>query len=201
MPNRLPLRPIETWKDDAHSLHETTLTSENVYHGVLVNAWRDEVQLPDGSKSAREFIKHPGASAVIPVFDNGDILLLGQFRYPLKKTFLEIPAGKLDKGEDPRITAIRELEEEAGLRCEHLVKIGDYHPVIGYSDEIIHLYLGWGLSEAEHHLDDDEFLNYYRIPYKKALELIDANEISDSKTLVALLRGWRWWQKNGPFNI
>jgi ADP-ribose pyrophosphatase len=201
MPNQLPLKPIETWKQDAFLLEEHTLKTEPVYQGVLINAWRDEVKLPDGTESAREFIKHPGASAVIPVFDNGDILLLGQYRYPLRKTFLEIPAGKLDKGEDPEVTAVRELEEEAGLRCKHLVKIGDYHPVIGYSDEIIHLYLGWGLTETEKSPDDDEFLNYYRLSYRKALELIDSNEITDSKTLVALLRGWRWWKKNGPFPL
>jgi len=192
---------IKNWIEESKKLEEKTKSSEYVYDGVLIKAWRDEVILPDGTESAREFIKHPGASAVIPVFDNGDIMLLGQYRYPLRKTFLEIPAGKLDPGESPETTAIRELEEEAGLNCEHLVSLGHYHPVIGYSDEVIHLYIGWGLKQMPKNMDEDEFLTHHRIHYSEALELIDSNEITDSKTLVGLLRGWRWWQKNGPFKI
>ncbi len=191
----------KNWIEESEKLREKTINSEYVYDGVLVKAYRDEVILPDGSHSVREFIKHPGASAVIPVFDNGDIMLLSQFRYPLKQTFLEIPAGKLDPGEAPEVTAVRELEEEAGLICSNIVKIGHFHPVIGYSDEVIHLYIGWGITEVAKNEDDDEFLIPRRISYRNALKLIDNNEITDSKTLIGLLRGWRWWDENGPFEI
>lgn len=192
---------IDNWTKQTQKLEEKPTKSEFVYNGVLIKAWRDEVVLPDGKDSVREYIRHPGAAAVIPVYENGDIMLVGQYRYPLRKSFLEIPAGKLDPGEDARTTAIRELEEEAGLLSRNVEKIGHFHPVIGYSDEVIHLYVGWGLSHVKKNTDDDEFLTWHRLHFREALELIDCNEITDSKTVIGLLRTWRWWEKNGPFNI
>lgn len=183
------------------SLIEKKKSSKQVYDGKLLKVFYDEVILPDQTFSSREWIKHPGACAVVPVFEDGTIMLLKQFRYPPRKIFIEVPAGKIDPGEDPIRTAERELLEETGVECRHIIQTGSFYPAIGYADEIIHTYVAWGLTIKEQNVDEDEFLQPYRITYQKAIEMIASGEISDAKTLSALVQTKMWWEKKGPFPI
>lgn len=182
-------------------LREKRLTSKKVFNGKLLQVYSDKAELPDKSTSVREWIKHPGASAVVPVFEDGTIMLLQQFRYPPNKTFIEVPAGKIDAGEDRKATAERELFEESGVKCENLQEVGSFYPAIGYADEIIYVYVGWGLTEESQSVDDDEFLLKYRIPFSKALNMIKTGEISDGKTICSLVQASLWWKENAPFEV
>jgi len=182
-------------------LLEKPLNSRHVFDGKLLQVYYDEVELPDNTTSSREWIKHPGASAVVPVFEDGTIMLVKQFRYPPRKIFIEVPAGKIDSGETAYSTAKRELLEESGISCENLENTGSFYPAIGYADEIIYVYVGWGLTENRQDVDDDEFLLNYRIHFSEALKMIDSGEISDGKTICALTKAWMWWQKNKPFDV
>ncbi len=188
-------------KKNSSQLAEKKLASTNVFNGVLLNVFTDKVELPDKSTSTREWIKHPGASAVVPVFEDGTIMLLKQFRYPPKKTFIEVPAGKIDAGESALSTAERELFEESGVTCEHIEKAGSFYPAIGYADEIIHVYVAWGLTVKEKNEDDDEFVINHRISFKKAIEMIGTGEIDDGKTISSLIHASMWWKRNCPFEI
>ncbi|MEX0944398.1 MAG: NUDIX hydrolase [Balneolaceae bacterium] len=188
-------------EQEAAKLIETEQSTRQVYDGVLLKVFSDKVKLPDHTFSTREWIKHPGACAVVPVFEDGTIMLLKQFRYPPRKIFIEVPAGKIDPGEDPIRTAERELLEESGIRCKHLEKVGSFYPAIGYADEIIHSYVAWGLKIEDQNVDDDEFLEPYRISFKKALQMIENGEITDSKTISTLFQVKMWWIKNQPFAI
>lgn len=187
--------------NDSDKLVEQTLSSQEVFNGRLLHVFLDEARLPDGTTSTREWIRHPGASAVLPVFENGDVMLVRQFRYPMSQIFYEVPAGKIDPDENADTTAERELKEEAGLGCKHFEYIGHFYPGIGYSDEIIHLYTAWDITTAEQQVDDDEFLIKERVPFREAVEMVHSGEISDGKTMVTLLRSWHWWKKKGPFSV
>ena len=187
--------------NDSHKLVERTLSSKEIFNGRLLHVFFDEARLPDGTTSTREWIKHPGASAVLPVFENGDVMLVRQFRYPMAQIFYEVPAGKIDPDENADSTARRELKEEAGLSCQDFAYLGHFYPGIGYSDEIIHLYTAWDIESFEQKLDEGEFLLKERVPFSEAIEMVHSGEISDGKTMVTLLRGWRWWQKKGPFAV
>lgn len=186
---------------DNPELFETEYSSKKVFSGKLLHVFSDEVKLPDNSHSTREWIKHPGACAVVPVFRDGSIMLLNQFRYPARKVFVEVPAGKIDPGEDPAVTAERELLEESGVRCQNLIKVGHFYPAIGYADEIIYSYVAWDLTVEKQNVDDDEFLQPNRLPYKKALKMIETGEITDAKTISTLIQVKLWWLKNRPFEI
>lgn len=186
---------------DASLLIEKENFSKQVYDGKLLKVFYDEVTLPDQTFSSREWIKHPGACAVVPVFEDGTIMLLKQFRYPPRKIFIEVPAGKIDPGEDPVRTAERELLEESGVECKHIVQTGSFYPAIGYADEIIHTYAAWGLTIKDQNVDEDEFLQPFRISYQKAIEMIGAGEITDAKTITALFQTKMWWEKKGSFKI
>lgn len=186
---------------DSDQLVERKITSQKVFSGRLLHVYFDEVRLPDGTTSTREWINHPGASAIVPIFKNGDVMLVKQFRYPISQIFYEVPAGKIDPDEDAEATARRELEEETGLSCQKFRYLGHYYPAIGYSDEIIHLYTAWNITSFEQQVDDDEFLIKVRLPFKTAVNRVHSGEISDGKTMVALLRAWHWWKNEGPFSI
>lgn len=186
---------------DFDKLLEETVSSEEVFDGVLLHVFKDEARLPDGSTSTREYIRHPGASAVLPVFETGEVMMVEQFRYPLKQTFLEVPAGKIDPGETPESTARREIREEAGLEFGSIHYLGPFHPSIGYTDEVIHLYVAWDLTTYEQASDPDEFLIRKKVPFKKVVSRIHAGEITDGKTMVNVLRAWEWWQQEGPFKV
>lgn len=173
---------------NAKDLTEKTKSSKEVFNGKLLHIFYDEAVLPNGGISSREWIKHPGASAIVPIFENGDVMMINQFRYPAQQIFLEVPAGKIDKGENPHQTAARELKEETGLTARELHYVGHFFPAIGYADEVIHIYIAMDLSTEIESTDDDEFVQKERIPFQKAIELIHKGEINDGKTICCLLR-------------
>lgn len=186
---------------DHKLLVENKLKSKEIFKGKLLHVFYDEVELPDGTVSSREWIKHPGACAVVPVYENGEIMMIRQFRYPMDQIFWEVPAGKIDAGESQDKTAVRELEEEAGVTTENLAYVGHFYPGIGYSDEIIHIYVAWNLGAVPQKVDDDEFVTRHKIPFKEAVEMVHTGEINDGKTVICLLRAWHWWMKNSPFEL
>lgn len=177
------------------SLFEKTLESKEIYNGALLHAFRDTVQLPEGRESVREWIKHPGASAIVPIFENGDVMLLEQYRYPVREVCLEVPAGKIDAGEEHQQTAERELLEETGLIADNLDYIGPFYPGVGYSDEVIHIYRATGLHESVSDTDEDEFVILKRMPFSEAIEKVASGEIKDGKTIVCLMRVWQRYCK------
>jgi ADP-ribose pyrophosphatase len=181
----------------AQKLTESTVSSEQIYKGILLDVRKDVALLPDGRQSVREWIRHPGACAVVPLFDNGDVMLIRQFRYPAGQIFWEVPAGKIDPDEPPDITAVRELQEEVGLECEHMHYIGHMYLCIGYSDEVIHIYGATGLRQEQASTDEDEFLEPVRMPIRDAIEMIHTGEINDAKTMVSLLRAEHWFKEKG----
>ncbi|MFY0697537.1 MAG: NUDIX hydrolase [Balneola sp.] len=182
---------------DPKELVEKKKFSKQVFNGKLLHVYYDEVTLPDNTTSSREWIKHPGASAVVPVFDNGDVMLINQYRYPAKQIFLEVPAGKIDKGENPHQTAVRELREETGIEAKELHYVGHFFPTIGYADEVIHIYIAMDLKFNEDATDDDEFVQKERVPLKEAVQLIHSGEINDGKTICCLLRAEEYLKKLG----
>lgn len=187
--------------DSEDSLKETRISSEQVFDGKLLQVYVDEVTLPDGTTSTRDWIRHPGACAVVPVYDDGTIMLLKQFRYPPRKVFIEVPAGKIDPGESALNTAKRELTEESGIECSNIVHAGLFYPAIGYADEVIHIYAAWGLKQMEKKSDEDEFLINHRIPFSRALKMIETGEITDGKTICSLTKAAAWWRNNEPFPV
>jgi ADP-ribose pyrophosphatase len=172
-------------------LTEHALSSEVVFEGKLLHVRRDTVQLPNGARSSREYIQHPGAVVVIPVLDNGDLILERQHRYPLHRDFIELPAGKIDSGEDTLACAKRELLEETGYRAREWQYVTTVYPCIGYADERLVYYLARGLSYHGHARDEDEFLEVFQMPFEQALEKVRSGEIADVKTVVGLF----WLEK------
>lgn len=168
-------------------LIETTLSSEPVYTGKLLQVHRDQVRLPDGVEAVREWIDHPGAVVIIGVLDNGKLLFERQYRYPLHRIFLELPAGKIDRGEHELDTARRELREETGYRAKTWRHIATMHPCIGYSNERIEIFLAHGLSYVGHELDHGEILEVTEITLNDALLAVRDGEITDGKTIAALM--------------
>ena len=148
--------------------------------------WRDEVRLPDGGQAVREYIRHPGAAVMVPVIEGDRILMLRQYRYAVGQVMAELPAGKLDPGESPEEAARRELREETGQACQSLVRLGMFHPCIGYSDEKIFVYLATGLSEHPARKEPDEFLESFEITMSEAQEWVRQGRITDGKTVIAL---------------
>ena len=178
--------------DAYEHLKESQVSSEEIFDGVVVHLYRDTVGLPDGSTSVREYVRHIGAAAVLPITRDGDALLVRQFRYPFDKTLLEIPAGKRDSfTEDPYVTAMRELEEETGMHCENLVSLGEYYSSPAILDEVISVYLATELEAGKQNTDDDEFLELVRIPFDELLSMVERNEIRDGKTQMAVLKAAR----------
>ena len=171
-----------------------------VYDGALLKVRRDEVRLPDGSSGAREYIRHPGAVAIVPLFEDGSVLLERQFRYPHRREFIEIPAGKLEPGEPPLETAKRELAEETGHVAAQWKPLGVIHTAIAYTDEAIHLYVARQLTALpERKLDRGEFLECLTVPFDEALRMIRDGEITDAKSVAALLWVARWELESGAF--
>jgi len=163
------------------------VSGSRVFDGNLLKVHRDTVRLPDGSQGTREYIRHPGAVAIVALFDDGAVLLERQFRYPHRREFIEIPAGKLEPGEPPVETAKRELLEETGFVARHWQPLGAIHTAIAYTDEAIHLFLAKGLTEGARKLDAGEFLEIFKVPYEEALAMIRGGRITDCKTIAALL--------------
>jgi ADP-ribose pyrophosphatase len=174
-------------------LTEAQLSSEQAFKGALLDVRRDTVRLPDGNTGTREYIVHPGAVMVIPIFENGDLLVEHQFRYPIGRVMIEFPAGKLDPGEEALTAAKRELQEETGYTATHWQHLHTHHPLIAYSTERIEFYVAKGLTSGPHSLDAGEFLRVERISTAQLLAHFDAGRITDGKTVaglfVALRRG------------
>jgi len=171
-------------KDDAH-LIETQLDTEVVFDGVLLHVSRDQVRLPNGASSLREYVTHPGAVVVLAFLPNGKLIFERQFRYPLGRAFLELPAGKIDAGEDILACAVRELREETGYEAGDWRHVGVMHPCIGYSDERIEVFFAHGLSQAARALDDGEFLEVLSLRVDEVEQAIRAGRITDAKTITA----------------
>lgn len=172
--------------NDSH-LREDTLESEAVFQGKLLHVRRDTVRLPNGAESVREYVKHPGAVVIVPLLANGKMLFERQFRYPLRQAFLELPAGKIDAGEDILNTGQRELLEETGHVSDDWRHLGVMHPCIGYSDERIEIFLARDVRQvAAQNLDHNEFLDVLEMSLEEASAAIRKGEITDGKTITAL---------------
>ena len=172
-------------------LEEKQIASKTVYQGRLLHVKEDQVELPNGKNSSREYIVHPGAVVILPLMDNGDVLLERQFRYPLQREFIEFPAGKIDLGEDVLTCGKRELLEETGYIAKEWHYLTTVYPCIGYSDEKLIYYLAKGLSYSGHQPDEDEFLEIFQIPFASALDRVKSGEICEAKTVVGLF----WLEK------
>lgn len=176
-------------------LREAAVRRRRVYKGAAVDFWVDTVRLPDGKRATREYLGHPGAVAVVPVAEDGrdpEILFVRQYRYAVKEVTLEIPAGKLSKGEKPLPCARRELEEETGFRARRIEKVLSFWPTAAFADEIIHVYVARGLAPGTFNPDADEFLKPESLRLSHALGLIRRGRIKDAKTIIALLAFSRW---------
>jgi ADP-ribose pyrophosphatase len=171
-------------QDDEHLL-EKRLFGQDVYQGIFLKMKRDTVALPDGQEAIREYLEHPGAVAILAVFDDGRILLERQYRYPIEQAVIEIPAGKLNPGEDPLLCAQRELQEETGYVAKHWRKIRRIHPVISYSTEFIDIYLAEGLVPGPARLDAEEFLDVFAAPLEELIEWVEGGKITDVKTIIS----------------
>ena len=165
---------------------ERTVNKSYQYKGKILNLRKDDVLLPNGNQAVREMVEHSGGSAVVCERD-GKILMVKQFRYPYGEEILEIPAGKLNQGEDPAKTAIRELEEEGGVKAGMVEKLFDVYPTPAYTNEIIRVYKAVNIIDAKAHLDEDEFLSAEWIDKKQLKNMIRNGEIKDAKTLIALM--------------
>ncbi len=168
-------------------LEEKTLSTQTLFSGKVINLELSKVELPNGNEANREVVRHPGGAAVLLV-NGGKILLERQFRFPYNKVIWEIPAGKLNKGEDPEHAAKRELEEETGYRAEKLERLVEVYPSPGYTDEIIYVFSADAAKLEKQHLDDDEFVNAEFVDLKKCIEMIESGEICDAKTIAAVMK-------------
>lgn len=169
------------------SLEEKPIKSKIVFQGELLEMHRDEVLLPNGEVGIREWINHPGAVCCIPILPDGNLALIKQYRYAVKKEMIELPAGKLDKNEIPEECALRELEEEIGYKANKLTLLTNIHPAIGFANENMWLYLAENLVKTELNLDSDEFLELIPTKLENALEMIWNGKITDVKTIIGLL--------------
>ncbi len=180
------------------NLEEKMLRSEEIFDGVVVHLYRDEVLLPNGKTSVREHIKHVGAVCILPLTDAGEVVLERQFRYPFHEVITEIPAGKLDSpNEDLREAALRELREETGIIPRELIDLGEYYGSPAILGERIRMFLARGLEFGAQELDADEFLEVFTLPLDKAVEMVMANEIPDGKTQLAILKTKAYIEKEG----
>ena len=168
---------------DSH-LRETRIDGDLAYDGHFLKVSRDRVRLPDGKETQREFIRHPGAVVILPILEDGSVLLERQFRYPHDKVFIEFPAGKIDPGEASLDCAKRELLEETGYTADEWHFVTTIHNAIAYSDEHLDLFLARGLQEGEAQLDEGEFLDTFTATVPELLEMVRRGEITDVKTVI-----------------
>lgn len=179
VPERHPAHLVETCRD-----------AVTVWQGHFLSLRRDRVALPDGREVGREYIHHPGAVMIVPVLADGRLVVERQYRYPVQRAMIEFPAGKLDAGESAFACAERELREETGYQADEWARAGLLHPAIGYSDEFIEIWFARGLRTGERRLDEGEFLDVLAVSPADLLEAVQRGEVTDGKTLAALL----WWQ-------
>ena len=178
-------------KQPVSKLEEEGLESQIMHKGLFFDVYRDRVRLPDNETSLREYIRHPGAVVVLPMLDDGRLLLERQFRYPLNRVFLEFPAGKIDAGEEPFACAQRELMEETGYTASDWQFVCTVHNAIGYSDEALYIYLAKGLTAGEERPDAEEFIETFSVPLSQLLQWVKDGSITDAKTII----GTFWLEK------
>lgn len=169
-------------------LFEKTVEQEYKYKGRILNLRVDKVELPDGHQSTREFVEHNGGVVVAALTDEGELLFVRQFRYPYGEPVLELPAGKLEKGEDPFRAGVRELKEETGAVAGKYIDLGKFYPSPGYTNEVIYLYGAMDLHFEDQQLDEGEFLDVERIPLSSAVEMVLNNDLVDGKSQAAILK-------------
>lgn len=170
-------------------LEEKQLSSEKIFDGVILHVYKDEVELPNGNRAGREYIAHMGAVGIVPLTEDGKVIMERQFRYPLHDVITEIPAGKLDGPKEDRLDAAkRELLEETGITADEWIDLGDYHPSAAYCSERLTLYLARGLHMGVQKLDTDEFLNIMQVPFEEIIDDCLTGKITDGKTISAILK-------------
>ena len=169
-------------------LWEKTVDSRTLFEGKIVTVKLDQAQLVNGAVVSREVVEHPGGVCILPLFDDGTVSIVRQFRYPFQQVVTELPAGKLEKGEAHRPAALRELEEEVGVTCGKLTYLGCLYLSPGFSSEVLHMYLAQELTQGECHPDEDEFLEVERVPFTRLAERVMAGEITDAKTVALVLK-------------
>lgn len=169
-------------------LEEKTISVEKIYDGKIIEVTREKVLLENESEAYREVVHHTGGVCILPINDKGEVLFVKQFRYPFKEVLLEIPAGKREKGEDPKECGVRELKEEVGAESDNITYLGKLYPTVAYDTEIIYMYMAENLSFGEQDLDEDEFLDIVKIPLDKAYDMVMNDEIPDAKTQIAILK-------------
>lgn len=169
------------------NFEEKTVAQKHIYQGNIIKIDTLTVTLPDGREATRDLVTHPGASVIIPLNENGELYMVRQYRKPIERMSLEIPAGKLDNGEDPGICAARELKEETGLSAEKLEHLVSVHTTPGFCNEILHIYLATGLEEGEQCADEDEFITSEKIPVNELVNMVMSGEITDAKSIIGIL--------------
>ena len=175
--------------------YEKRLVAKTVYTGTIVNVRHDTVELQNGNRAGREVVEHPGGVGIVPVTTDNKVLMVRQYRYPMEQELLEIPAGKLDAGEDPYECAVRELSEETGCTAGRIIDLGAIYPSPGYCREILYLYLALDLRYGEMHLDENELLSIEPIDLDELVEKATANELRDAKTIIAILKAKKYLAK------
>jgi ADP-ribose pyrophosphatase len=191
--------PLDSRADLSH-LREETLQSEQVYRGHFLDVRRDRIRLPDGTESQREYIIHPGAVMVVPLLDDGRLVVERQWRYPLARAMIEFPAGKLEPGEPPLECAVRELFEETGYRAAEWARAGILHNAIAYSNEGIEVWFARGLTPGERQLDAGEFLDVGSASLAELDDLARRGELTDAKTLIGMLWLQNWRSGHWPLS-
>lgn len=175
---------------------EKQIETSVLYRGIIVNVRRDVAQLQNGVRVPREVVEHPGGVGIIPVTDDGKILMVRQYRYPMGEELLEIPAGKLDNGEDPLECAMRELSEETGCTAGKFVDLGATYPSPGFCRETLYLYLALDLKSGEMHLDVNELLSVEAVDIDELIDMIMANKLPDAKTIIGVLKAKKFLEMN-----
>ncbi len=175
--------------------NEKTVSSKEIFDGRIIRLRVDMVKMPGGNLAEREIIEHPGGVGIVAITDNDEIIMVKQFRKPIEKAIYEVPAGKLDNGEDHRLCGIRELGEETGYTAENFIYLGYMYPSPGFADEVTHLYLATGLTPGEAHLDPDEYLDIEYIKTSKVVDMIMNNEINDAKTIFGVFKALEYLKR------
>ena len=172
------------------NLIEKTLESKEIFNGKVINVLVDKILLPNGKEASREVVSHPGGVCIAALTPKNELMFVKQFRYPYKEVILELPAGKLEPGQNPLENGIRELKEEVGACAKDYVSLGKLYPSPGYCGEIIHMFFCKVTDIGETNPDEDEFLDVIKIPIKKAVEMVLNNEIPDAKSQTAILKAY-----------